>query len=129
MAGVALTMPPIDMRALAQQLGRRIATLRKQAGLSQQALAEAVGTAVQVIGRIERGAGAPSIERLQEIADALHVEPRELFEFERVEDERTEAAVERAAVLLRRLSAEDAELVVGMMEGLGRRLRRDRGSG
>ena len=50
---------------------RHMTVLRKRRGLSQPKLADAVGTAANVIGRYERGEATPSIETARKIADAL----------------------------------------------------------
>lgn len=68
-------------------LGARIKELRKQAGLSQDQLAEKVGiTDSKYLSRIEVGKRFPSLEMLESIADALHVEMRELFDFQHFEE-------------------------------------------
>jgi transcriptional regulator with XRE-family HTH domain len=60
-------------------LGKQIAHFRRQAGLTQEQLAEKTGYSVDFIGLVERGVNAPTVERLQDIADALGVEVWELF--------------------------------------------------
>jgi transcriptional regulator with XRE-family HTH domain len=60
-------------------LGKRIASLRRRAGLTQEDLAEASLYSVDFIGLVERGINAPSVERLPDIADALGVQVWELF--------------------------------------------------
>ncbi len=54
-------------------LGARLIALRKQRGLSQQAMADAVGVHVNQIKRYETGAAQPSLEGLKKLALALHV--------------------------------------------------------
>jgi transcriptional regulator with XRE-family HTH domain len=51
----------------------RIATLRKQKGLSQTDLAKAAGVSREIIGRYERGEAMPSIEVAKKIADTFGV--------------------------------------------------------
>ena len=53
--------------------GQKIATLRKQKGLSQADLATTVGTIGVTIGRYERDEIKPSIDVAAKIADALDV--------------------------------------------------------
>ena len=96
---------------LAKKLGKRVALLRKLANTSQAVLAERVGTAVQVISRIERGEDLPSLARLEEVAHALGVEMRELFVFEEPHRGPIDAAVERVAALLRLHPVDRIELV------------------
>ena len=51
----------------------RIAEMRKQVGLTQQALAEKLGIHWVTVSKIERGARKLSFERCKEIADVLGV--------------------------------------------------------
>lgn len=60
-------------------LGKRIAAIRGERGLSQEALAERLDSAKSVISRLERGSTVPSLPRLAEIADALEVPVWDLF--------------------------------------------------
>ena len=54
-------------------IGKRIAEIREQAGLTQSALARSMGTSQSAISQIEAGARNPSYEMLRQIADALGV--------------------------------------------------------
>lgn len=54
-------------------LAERIATLRKQKGLSQTDLARATSVSREIIGRYERGEAMPSIEVAKKIADTFGV--------------------------------------------------------
>ena len=71
---------------LQKQLGKRIADLRRSNALTQEGLAEVVGCSVEFISLVERGVNAPSVARLERFAEALHVEPRDLFNFEEVDN-------------------------------------------
>jgi transcriptional regulator with XRE-family HTH domain len=52
---------------------QRLATLRKDRGLTQQALADAVGVHVTQLRRYEAGASQPTLEVLRKLAVALSV--------------------------------------------------------
>ena len=54
--------------------------LREKAGLTQAALAEALGVRPQAVGKWERGAGYPRAELLPVLARLLGCEIGELFE-------------------------------------------------
>ena len=54
-------------------IGRRIHRLRKRADITQQILAEKIGTSTAYISQLERGAKGISIENLVNIANALGV--------------------------------------------------------
>ncbi|MDD2500846.1 MAG: helix-turn-helix transcriptional regulator [Geobacter sp.] len=62
-------------------LGARIKELRRAKSLSQEQLAELVNLAPKFISRIEVGRSSPSLETIENIARALQVEIRDLFEF------------------------------------------------
>ena len=66
---------------LQQNLGRRIAQLRKARGLTQIALAKAVGCSVEFISLVERGINAPAVAKLTAFAQALNVPVPALFTF------------------------------------------------
>jgi transcriptional regulator with XRE-family HTH domain len=67
--------PSGDVRAAVEQdlaLGQLIYDLRTEAGLSQRALAERMGTTQSVISRIEEGGGAKNrLDTLARVATAL----------------------------------------------------------
>ena len=64
-----------------KQLGRRIASLRKEIGLTQEKLAEKSGYSVEFISLVERGINAPSVEGCEKIARVLKVKVKDLFDF------------------------------------------------
>jgi len=55
------------------EIGRRIRALRLQRGLSQSALAEAIGLTFQQVQKYEKGANRVSAGQLQRIANVLKV--------------------------------------------------------
>ena len=62
-------------------LGIHVRQLREKKGLSQQDLADDCGITQNQVGRIERAEINTSIKNLVKIANALDVEPKELFNF------------------------------------------------
>src|SRR5688572_9222846 len=75
----AMTVTKKRLAVFSSALGRRIAAIRVEKGLTQEKLAERLNSAKPVISRIERGTSLPSLGRLVEIADALEVDVSELF--------------------------------------------------
>jgi len=71
---------------LAQLLGRRIASLRKRSGFTQEQFAEATAYSVEFISLVERGVNSPTVAGIEKMAQVLKVEPKVLFTFE-VEEE------------------------------------------
>lgn len=51
-----------------EQIGIRIAALRKKSGLSQQALAEKLGVSAQAVSKWESGKNLPDIDLFRELA-------------------------------------------------------------
>lgn len=64
-----------------QQLGRRIKELRKNGGLTQEALAGLVKIDPHHLSRLERGIHFPSIDTLELIAHHLDIQLKEFFVF------------------------------------------------
>ena len=69
------------MAKLQKLLGIRIYELRLKAGMTQAQLAEKAEVSNETISRIERGLRSPSFDVLEQLATALNVEVRELFNF------------------------------------------------
>ena len=64
-----------------KQVGARIRALRKEKGLSQEALGEKGGFHFSYIGQIERGEKNVALLNLAKIADALEVNLMQLFAY------------------------------------------------
>lgn len=60
-------------------LGRRIAQLRKQKGMSQEDFADVSGKMINTISNIERGLSDPKVTTLMSISKALGISIDELF--------------------------------------------------
>ena len=67
----------------------RIRLLRREKGLSQQALGERVGVSRQTISQIERGDCSPSVTLALKLAKLCQVSVEDIFSYE--EDVRNEA--------------------------------------
>lgn len=68
-----------DAEKLKSHVGKRIAELRERHGLTQADVAEAVGTTVPNLQRIEYGTQNVTIETLTKIANAIGVKVVEMF--------------------------------------------------
>jgi len=88
------------------EVGGRLRTARRSAGLTQKQLAEALGVESITVSRWERGVTSPSLPRLRRIAEITETTVSDLV---RVPDAATAHAVELAA--LREELAETRELV------------------
>lgn len=76
--GIIATMPAKDS-AFFQALGSRIAQARKERGMTQQALAEALGIAQQTLGHYEVARARIAADLLPRLADALDLSLDELL--------------------------------------------------
>lgn len=54
-----------------EMVGKKVAVIRREDGLSQKKLAKRIGISQQIISRIESGAGNISLTTLTRVADAL----------------------------------------------------------
>lgn len=69
-----------DADRLVKQLGRRIAELRREHGLSQGTFAAKLKTTPQWVSALERGTRSPTLHTLAKIANALDVTIEALLE-------------------------------------------------
>lgn len=99
-------------------LGRRVAQLRRRAGLTQAELAERVKVSVETVSRLERGATVPGVETLARMAHAIGSEPHEVLQPPVDEGKRGTKArlTEEIAHELRKLRVEDLKLVRGLVD-------------
>jgi transcriptional regulator with XRE-family HTH domain len=74
------------MGRLGQVFGRNVRQLRQDRGLSQEALADAVGLAVTYVGQIERGRRNPTLNVVERFAEVLKVDPLDLLKAPAIED-------------------------------------------
>ena len=65
--------------AIKDRFGSNVRRFRERAGLSQDALAHAADVHRVYLSGIERGKRSPSIETVEKLANALGVDPGELF--------------------------------------------------
>lgn len=63
-------------RVVAQNLRR----LRRKSDLSQEELADRAGLNRNYIGMIEREENSPTVDALEQISEALHIDPIVLFQ-------------------------------------------------
>ena len=76
-----MTTKPQEVTKKNWKLGRSIRKIRKAKGLTQEQLAEKIGTSTPWIGHIETGREVPNLTMLQKIAHALGVKVKELIPY------------------------------------------------
>ena len=87
-------------------LGRRIAQLRKQKGMSQEDFADVSGKMINTISNIERGLSDPKVTTLMSISKALGISIDELFS-ETKQVQPTEELPSNIATILQILKKQD----------------------
>ena len=70
------------MTNLKIKLGKRIQSLRKSQGITQENFSEILGLDISSLSKIETGRNYPSPENLEKIAAALNVEEKDLYNFQ-----------------------------------------------
>lgn len=70
------------MTNLKIKLGKRIQSLRKSQGITQENFSEILGLDISSLSKIETGRIYPSPENLEKIAAALNVEEKDLYNFQ-----------------------------------------------
>jgi transcriptional regulator with XRE-family HTH domain len=72
---------------LRELFGRRVQTLRKSRGLTQETLAEKIGISIDFLSLIERGRSSPSFDNLEQFGQAFGLPVAALFSFAEDSDE------------------------------------------
>lgn len=70
------------------RIGEKIRSLRKQKNLSQEVLAQFLGVSFQAVSKWENGTAMPDVSMIPAIASFFDVSTDELFEFNRIEQEK-----------------------------------------
>jgi transcriptional regulator with XRE-family HTH domain len=72
-------MLPSCRMKLRRVVARNLRRLRQKAGLSQEELADRAGLNRNYVGMIEREENAPTVDALEQLSEALNVDPVVLF--------------------------------------------------
>ncbi|WP_224240577.1 helix-turn-helix domain-containing protein [Hyalangium gracile] len=123
-------------KPLSSILGAAVRNARVRAGLTQEDVAERIGMASEVYGRMERGQMLPRVENLRRLCLVLNVPPDELLGLESMGESKGElpweeakprgddsADMRRLLRRLRRLNATQVKLlslIAGAMMNKGR---------
>lgn len=95
--------------------GQRVRILRRQRGLSLEALATAADLNDKYLGAVELGKQAASLDTIQKIATGLGVAMHELFVRSDATDKELRARVNE---LLREAAGDDLRRVVAVLEAM-----------
>ncbi|MCU7837190.1 MAG: helix-turn-helix domain-containing protein [gamma proteobacterium symbiont of Taylorina sp.] len=69
------------MGQLIIKFGKRLKYLRKEAGLTQEKLADKINISLDSVSNIERGIQNPKLDTLEKIAKAFNIKLKDLFDF------------------------------------------------
>jgi len=100
---------------LAFRLGRNLAQARRQAGLTQEQLAEQIKVEIATVSRYETGATLPSLVTLEAMAAVLHMTIADLLDEEAPQGS---AAGKRVLTLIESLPPAKQRFVADMVENL-----------
>jgi len=104
------------MTELRQRFGRLIAAHRKRRGLTQEALAASASLSVDMVSRIESGATGARFGTISKLAEALDVDPAQLFSPELAQQNRRSKALDEIVAALAPLSDDDLKWVQRLLE-------------
>ncbi len=92
------------------EIGKRLATLRKQYGFTQNGLAERAGVSQTHLRRVELGQADITVSHLQLLCDAMNITLQEFFEEETGEN--------KLAIAVSKLSPKQKKLLVDFINSL-----------
>lgn len=104
-------------KAVRKLVGARIRSLRKEKGLSQEALGEKGGFHFSYIGQIERGEKNVSLLNLSKIAETLGVNLIQLFAYvdEEIEFTEQENNIQEVVEMLRESNGDKVQLAKNVL--------------
>jgi len=94
-------------------IGIRIAEIRKQKGLTQEALAGKMGVSPKYLSSIERGKENPTLKMLVNLADTLDIDLGQIFTFIQIEDPKRRKTLLES--LLKKADEEQLKLAVKIL--------------
>ncbi|MDQ0087596.1 transcriptional regulator with XRE-family HTH domain [Paenibacillus anaericanus] len=101
-------------------VGARIKALRKEQGLSQEALGEKGGFHFSYIGQIERGEKNVSLLSLAKVANALEVNVAQIFAYAYEESEQIDVNIQDIVTMLRESSPEKVRIAKNVIREIVR---------
>ena len=69
------------MATLRKQFGKKLRSIRKSRGLTQQQFSELLDISIDFLSLVERGLNAPSFESIEAFSITLGIPVRDLFDF------------------------------------------------
>jgi len=107
------------LEGLPKAFGQRLQQLRKNAGMTQDGLAQKASIDVKFVSDLEQGRRSPSFGVLQRLLEALDAEPFELFSFTiRKDPPRAKSGDDLVADFARLTDARTRSLAVDLLKSL-----------
>ena len=69
------------MATLRKQFGKKLRSIRKRRGMTQQQFAELLDISIDFVSLVERGLSAPSFESIEAFSIILGIPVRDFFDF------------------------------------------------
>ena len=110
--------------SLSYELGKRIKSLRKKAGLTQEELANAINISPHFLSRIENGKEKPSLDTIEKIAETLDVSVYDLFKFDTQSKTYKENYDKKISVFLKSLSKKEKLFLMEEIKSLVKNIKR-----
>lgn len=104
------------MDDLRKRFGRLLAVHRRKAGLTQSMLAEAADISVDMVTKIETGTSGARFPVIERLAQALNVDPAELFTTELPSHIRSNPVLTEVKVQLAGLNDKDLLWIKGLID-------------
>lgn len=98
-------------------LGRRIKSLRKMRGYTQEQLAEIIDINPKYLSSIERGEENPTLDLFLRLAEGLKVDLHEIFQFEHEAEEPAQLR-KKLRALMAEIKEDDLARVVRVLKAL-----------
>lgn len=118
-----------DKEALIERFARAVRDGRERAGMSQAALAEAVESSLDHIGKLERGRYLPGLLVAHQLIKTLGLDANALLDAEPRTRKVSRQRLEKEAAIIRLIEALDArtlDTAIELIEVLASRARRER---
>lgn len=103
---------------VAKMIGEKIRLYRKSKGMTQEQLAELVGTHFAYIGKLERGEMNCKLQTLEKVAAALGINIFTLFDFDQFEEIKSHQVAWKAIELILEQSESDQKRALAILEAL-----------
>jgi ribosome-binding protein aMBF1 (putative translation factor) len=118
-----------DKEALTERFARAVKDARERAGMSQAALAEAVSSSLDHIGKLERGKYLPGLQVARQLIKTLGLDANALLDAKPRKRKASRQRLEKEAAMLRLIETLDdrsLDTATDLLEVVASRARRER---